>query len=98
MIFKSAPWRGKFQGFFLFMIEFRFLYLRIVYATTTQKPKLVLLLVMPGAFQISQDLQTLMWRECEGNGSSKRLPLSSIASVKEISVPKNGSGNLGAWG
>jgi len=47
------------------------------------------------AFQISQDLQTLMWRECEGNGSSKRLPLSSIASVKEISVPKNGTGGEG---
>ena len=45
-----------------------------------------------GAFQISQDLQTLTWRECEGNGSSKRLPLSSIGSVKEINIPRNGSG------
>lgn len=47
------------------------------------------------AFQISQDLQTLTWRECEGNGSSKRLPLSSIGSVKEISIPRNGSGGEG---
>lgn len=45
-----------------------------------------------GAFQISQDLQTLTWRECEGNGSSKRLPLSSIGSIKEINIPRNGSG------
>lgn len=47
------------------------------------------------AFQISQDLQTLTWRECEGNGSSKRLPLSSIGSIKEINIPRNGSGGEG---
>ncbi|CAK9090818.1 unnamed protein product [Durusdinium trenchii] len=44
------------------------------------------------AFQVSQDLQTLTWRECEGNGPSRRLPLSAIGSVQETSVPRNGGG------
>ena len=40
MIFKSAPWREVFKVFH-FIIESRFSYLRIVFATTTQKPKLI---------------------------------------------------------
>lgn len=50
----------------------------------------------PGSFQISSDLQSLVWRACEGRGEQRQLPLRSIGGLQEISVPKNGSGGPAA--
>ncbi|CAE7664600.1 unnamed protein product [Symbiodinium pilosum] len=39
------------------------------------------------AVQISQDLQFLSWRDSEGNGSTKQLPLNKILAVEDTSLP-----------
>lgn len=38
------------------------------------------------SFQISQDLQLLSWRDCEGSGPSRQIPLSKIVAVEDASL------------